>query len=428
MDTDSIMYNRILKRPMFKRGGSSYEAQGTGITSPYDTPRRGYDTGTTQEEINERRKALYQKPRTEMEYAARGFSHLGNPYKKSGEAKTMSEMLWEGAQDVGPLRDQDRALTQAAELANIQSDETRLRDEEKHVRDLELVEAQGKSQFNKEFTIERQIMDLTTKLITEAGDNLAMPGADFILDGGAQAIANGTIQINQNGYTAMVIPMSAIKQVEGVWDFDVGVLAKGMVYWNPINQKWLIVDNARTALAEPVYFDSYEEAKGGLKVEKSIKKEEKSIISDPNASDKEIKNNEIKMKITTNLKGVELTDTVVMDEAAKVGIKIVSKPADGSKNWKNYIGENEMTIFDFKEILKKKKMTDSYAHLTDKKRSGMTVSNEEIKLTETMATGGRAGYALGSPEYQGEVAEPDTDDYNELTSWWKSEVDKSFNS
>ena len=35
------MYNRILKRPMFRRGGSSFQAQGTGITSPFDTPRRG---------------------------------------------------------------------------------------------------------------------------------------------------------------------------------------------------------------------------------------------------------------------------------------------------------------------------------------------------------------------------------------------------
>ena len=26
---------------MFRRGGSSFQAQGTGITSPYDVPRRG---------------------------------------------------------------------------------------------------------------------------------------------------------------------------------------------------------------------------------------------------------------------------------------------------------------------------------------------------------------------------------------------------
>ena len=35
------MYNRILRRPMFKRGGASHQAQGTGITSGLDTPRRG---------------------------------------------------------------------------------------------------------------------------------------------------------------------------------------------------------------------------------------------------------------------------------------------------------------------------------------------------------------------------------------------------
>ena len=38
------MYNRILRRPMFKRGGPSYQAQGTGITSGLDTPRRGLVT------------------------------------------------------------------------------------------------------------------------------------------------------------------------------------------------------------------------------------------------------------------------------------------------------------------------------------------------------------------------------------------------
>ena len=41
------MYNRILKRPMFKRGGSSFQAQGTGITSPFDTPRPTYYGGGT---------------------------------------------------------------------------------------------------------------------------------------------------------------------------------------------------------------------------------------------------------------------------------------------------------------------------------------------------------------------------------------------
>jgi hypothetical protein len=40
------MYNRILRRPMFKRGGASHQAQGTGITSGLDQPRRRYEDGT----------------------------------------------------------------------------------------------------------------------------------------------------------------------------------------------------------------------------------------------------------------------------------------------------------------------------------------------------------------------------------------------
>jgi len=39
------MYNRILNRPMFKLGGDTADAQGSGITSGLDTPRRGLVTG-----------------------------------------------------------------------------------------------------------------------------------------------------------------------------------------------------------------------------------------------------------------------------------------------------------------------------------------------------------------------------------------------
>ena len=39
------MYNRILNRPMFKRGGDVMDAKGTGITSRLDTPRHGYHRG-----------------------------------------------------------------------------------------------------------------------------------------------------------------------------------------------------------------------------------------------------------------------------------------------------------------------------------------------------------------------------------------------
>jgi len=41
------MYNRILNRPMFKLGGKTIDAQGTGITSGLDTPRNNYFGGGT---------------------------------------------------------------------------------------------------------------------------------------------------------------------------------------------------------------------------------------------------------------------------------------------------------------------------------------------------------------------------------------------
>ena len=41
------MYNRVLNRPMFKRGGDIIDAQGTGITSGLDTPRNNYVEGGT---------------------------------------------------------------------------------------------------------------------------------------------------------------------------------------------------------------------------------------------------------------------------------------------------------------------------------------------------------------------------------------------
>ena len=67
-------------------------------------------------------------------------------------------------------------------------------------------------------------------------------------------------------------------------------------------------------------------------------------------------------------------------------------------------------------------MSDTYGHISSSKaKRGNVIDQvtEEIKLTEKMAGGGRAGYASGT--------EPD-DDLSELTSWWKSEVDNSFNS
>ena len=258
------MYNRILKRPMFKRGGSSFQAQGTGITSPFDTPRKNYKVGTTWEEIEERRTGLYQ-PRSDMSFAAEGFSALASPYKEDGSAKTIGEMLYEGAQGVRKSRQIDDSMKQSVDLANIQSDADRLALEEKFERDKVLAQISTTNPLLKDKSIPRQISELTENIIKIASQNRGNPGSEFELAGYAQGIASGRVTIaNLQGgeevITAMVIPSSAFKKKEGKWDFDLAQLAGGMVYWNPINQKWLVVENAQTADAKEIYFDTYEPA------------------------------------------------------------------------------------------------------------------------------------------------------------------------
>tara|TARA_R100001163_G_C5060198_1_gene196969 strand:- start:431 stop:1696 length:1266 start_codon:yes stop_codon:yes gene_type:complete len=421
------MYNRILKRPMFKRGGSSFQAQGTGITSPFDTPRKNYKLGTTWEEINERRSAIYD-PRSEMSFAAEGFSALASPYKDDGSAKTIGEMLYEGAQGVRKSRSTDKAMEQSVKLANIESDAARLMAKEKFERDKILAQISTTNPMLKDKSIPRQISEATENIIKIASQNRGNPGSEFELSGFAQGIATGLVTIAnlQKGdeiVTAMVIPSSAFKKVDGNWDFDLANLSGGMVYWNPINQKWLVVENAQTANAKEIYFDTYEQAKGGLTVKKSEEEKSENIIDDSEIPEKEKKNASIKLKITTNLKDVDINDkSVIFDEAAKVGIKIVEP--DGSKTWAMNLAENEMSLPAFKKILQEKKMADSYAHIKPRKRGSTFEETEEIKLTEKMAAGGRAGY------YPGGSVEPDldADELNELTSWWKSEVTNSFDS
>jgi len=412
---------------MFKRGGSSFQAQGTGITSPYDTPRKNYKVGTTWEEINERRAGLY-KPRSDLSFAMEGFSELGNPYKDDGSAKTIGEMLYAGAQGVRKSRQVDDAMGQSVDLANIESDAARLLAEEKFERDkiLTQIDASGKNPLLKDKSIPRQISELTENIIKIASQNRGNPGSEFELAGYAQGIAQGLVTINnmQGGeevVTAMVIPSSAFKKVEGKWDYDVAQLAGGMVYWDPMTQKWLVVENAQTANANPIYFDSYEQAKGGLTVKKSEEKLEDPFVPDSKFSS-EKKNESIKMKIVTNLKDVDINDkSIIFDEAAKVGIKIVEP--DGTKTWSKNLAENEMSLPAFKKILEKKKMADTYAHVKPGKRGTIFSETEDIQVTEKMASGGRAGYAEGTLE-----PDPDADEMNELAAWWKSEVNKSFDS
>ena len=144
---------------MFKRGGPSFQAQGTGITSPFDTPRGGYYGGGTIGGGAIRGNPMgyrtgfgapdfqvlpkdYQRPEKQiladieaMEAPKKGewagdvmqyLSALSTPYKDSGEAKTIGEMGAEGAAQVKLERDEREERRKLAKLTGYERELKRL--------------------------------------------------------------------------------------------------------------------------------------------------------------------------------------------------------------------------------------------------------------------------------------------------------------
>ena len=136
------MYNRILKRPMFKRGGPSYQAQGTGITSPFDTPRPTYYNGgsigggmiqgnpmgnrtgfqepvmRTEEEVQTDIEAMYAPKKGEwIDDVVSSFGVYSNMRNPDGSYKTTGEAGSDQAQMIKKIRDEREDKRKLAELS-----------------------------------------------------------------------------------------------------------------------------------------------------------------------------------------------------------------------------------------------------------------------------------------------------------------------
>ena len=147
------MYNRILKRPMFRRGGPSYQSQGTGITSPYDIPRGGYYGGGTigggmihgnpmgnrtgfeapdfqelpkdyqrpEKEVLAEMETIYETPKGQwLDDVIGSFGAYSTPYKESGEAKTIGEMGSEQASSITAIRKERKDKQDLAKLTGLE--------------------------------------------------------------------------------------------------------------------------------------------------------------------------------------------------------------------------------------------------------------------------------------------------------------------
>ena len=406
------MYNRILKRPMFKRGGPSYQAQGTGITSPFDTPRRQYNTGTSWEEIQENIRRSTADNTTTMQDVAQGFSYLGSPYKEDGSAKTVSEMIFEGSQAVSGSRADRKKTAQSGELAAQQVGVEKLKS------DLAIKEA-AKDRASREkiaaltpdelkrTPLDRLILDTQNTIL-----KTAVPGSFEYQN--ASGLAKGraiAAKMAADGITVGVIE-DWVKTKDG-WDYNADNMRSDMPWFDPTTNQWHVYNDNGSGYVtgNPVKsFLTAEEAVAYLAGgnQEIIEDNDTLEIEEKKTSNKkEEKKEEIKLKITTNLKEVDINDPqVIYAEAEKVGIKIVEP--DGGKTWAMNLTENQMTLPSFKKLLEEKKMADTYEQIKPN-RLGKKKVIEDIKVAE-MSMGGVAGEDAAVTEL------------DELNNWWKNQL------
>jgi hypothetical protein len=224
-------------------------------------------------------------------------------------------------------------------------------------------------------------------------------------------VRNQKIKSYNEGKTSLAepVPPKAFKDDNTI---DISVLSEGVVYYDPISKGWFTVHGAGSENATIKNAESYIDGWHNInKQSTSQDPDTSSAPDDPDDPDEpDNKEEKIKLTIKTNLKDVDINDkSIIYDEAQKIGIKIVENTG-GSKMFIQNLAENEMTLPAFKKLLSEKKMKDTYANVSPKKRGDIFEEVQNIEVTEKMASGGRAGYAEGIGPLE------------DLQKWWKEQA------
>ena len=161
---------------MFRRGGPSFQAQGTGITSPFDTPRRGlvqhpggYAGKTIEELAIEKEEIFAPKPYENINDIISSFAGYASPYKDDGTAMTTGEMGYRQAKDITALRKEREEKRQLAALSNVEAQEAAIAKELEEAAALERTKA----------NIRPLEVDAKKKLVAEARDMLKQAKIDY---------------------------------------------------------------------------------------------------------------------------------------------------------------------------------------------------------------------------------------------------------
>jgi len=203
------MYNKILKRPMFMRGGMGYSAQGTGITSGMDTPRPRYYGGGTigggtimgnmmgnrtgfqkpmsyedkQKQLTVEEQEIVETPKgTNMYDVISSFGTYANMKNPDGSYKTTGEAGFEQAENIAKIRKDRKDLQDAQKLKEIERKRTRLDTLEDRTFDIKKLRTEYG--LKKSLTTLEKNLDKETKLAVEQakGNNLDVIRRISILD------------------------------------------------------------------------------------------------------------------------------------------------------------------------------------------------------------------------------------------------------
>jgi hypothetical protein len=181
---------------MFRRGGPSFQAQGTGITSPYDTPqtigggvirgnpmgnRIGFAEPRPKEEVQTDIETIFETPKGQwLDDVIGSFGAYGAPYKESGEAKTIGEMGYEQAKGITAIRKERKEKQDLAELSgyereleDIKTTETQANEmavmKQKNAYDKSLIKLQGENlEFERMIKNERARTDSAIKALDKS--------------------------------------------------------------------------------------------------------------------------------------------------------------------------------------------------------------------------------------------------------------------
>ena len=243
------MYNRILKRPMFRRGGMGYSAQGTGITSGMDTPRpryygggtigggmihgnpMGYRTGfeepKTKEDIRTEISEVVATPKGQYwDDVISSFGAYSNPYKADGTAKTIGEMGWEQAQSINQIRKDRKDKQDLAKISGLEGELEDLTTQETQAHEMKKLDFKKASDLEV-VTLTAQL-DKDTKLAVEEakGNNLDIIRRISLLD---ERLANDKITQAQYDDAVNSLLTKSDTIMESARDLAQALISAGMV-------------------------------------------------------------------------------------------------------------------------------------------------------------------------------------------------------